>query len=374
MIGDFVLTAKDSETKARCGTLETAHGFVETPVFMPVGTLGTVKGMAPNELEEIDCPIILGNTYHLNLRPGMDIMEKAGGLHKFMGWNHSILTDSGGFQVFSLAKLRKMKEHGVEFQSHIDGSTLFLGPKESINIQRIIGSDIAMCFDECMPYPCDHDYAEISVKRTTRWAQACSQEPRADGQLLFGIVQGGVYSDLREQSAKDLLNIGFDGYAVGGVSVGEPVDVLIQGVEDGVRYLPEEKPRYLMGVGVFTQFVESVACGIDMFDCVIPTRYARNGSAFTMDGAIPIKAARYKEDFSPVEQGCSCYTCKNFTRAYIRHLLSVNEILGARLLTIHNIHRYMRFMEELRKSIKEGCFQEFRNEVNRRYSPKPITT
>jgi len=374
MIGTFTISAKDTTSQARCGLLETAHGSIETPVFMPVGTQGTVKGMAPTELEDLHCSIILGNTYHLNLKPGMDIIEKAGGLHRFMGWNHSILTDSGGFQVFSLAKLRKMKHDGVEFQSHIDGSTLFLGPKESMNIQRIIGSDIAMCFDECIPYPCEKNYAEESVKRTTRWAASCAKQPHAEGQLVFGIVQGSVFPDLRERSAKDLMNIGFDGYAIGGVSVGEPEDVLIQGVEDSIGFLPEDRPRYLMGVGVFTQFVESIARGVDMFDCVIPTRYARNGSAFTFDGPIPIKAARYKEDMSPIEKGCSCYACTHFSRAYIRHLLNVNEILGARLLTIHNIYRYMSFMNDLRTSIREGTFKDFREEVNRRYSQKPITT
>ena len=368
MIGTFKITKKDANSCARLGTLHTAHGTVETPVFMPVGTQATVKTMTPAELEDLGCSIILGNTYHLNSRPGMDIMEKCGGLHRFMGWKRSILTDSGGFQVFSLTKLRKMTPDGVEFQSHLDGSRHFLGPVESMRIQRILGSDIAMCFDECAPYPCERTYAEESLERTLTWAKSCSQQPRAEGQLVFGIVQGSVYSDLRERCAKELVDIGFDGYAVGGVSVGEPEDELLKGVSDGVRFLPEDRPRYLMGVGVFTQLVESVARGVDMFDCVIPTRYARNGSAFTMDGVIPIKAARYKEDQSPVEPGCGCYTCTHFSRAYVRHLLNVNEILGARLLTIHNIYRYMRFMEEMRAAIAQDSFNDFRKEVNSRYT------
>jgi queuine tRNA-ribosyltransferase len=368
MAGKFTILKQDSGSSARRGQLETAHGTVDTPVFMPVGTQATVKAMSPLEMEELGSQILLGNTYHLNIRPGMEIMEKCGGLHKFMGWKHAILTDSGGFQVFSLTKLRKMREDGVEFQSHVDGSRCFLGPREAMNIQRIIGSDIAMCFDECPPYPCDRRYAEESLERTTRWARICAEQPRAEGQLVFGIVQGSVYSDLREKSAHELVEIGFDGYAIGGVAVGEPGEMIIQGIEDGVAHLPMERPRYLMGVGVLPQLVEAVARGVDMFDCVMPTRYARNGSAFTLDGPIPIKAARYKEDLRPIEAGCACYACRNFSRAYIRHLLNVNEILGARLLTMHNLHRYMRFMEALRGSIEEGSFAAFREEVNKRYS------
>ncbi len=372
MIGTFEILKQDGASGARRGRLHTAHGVIETPVFMPVGTQATVKAMSPAELEELGCRILLGNTYHLNSRPGMEIMEACGGLHRFMGWNHSILTDSGGFQVFSLAKLRKMSREGVEFQSHVDGSRHMLGPREAMNIQRIIGSDIAMCLDECMPYPCDRKYAENSLRRTLQWAADCRVQPRADGQLVFGIVQGGVYQDLREQSARELTQIGFDGYAIGGVSVGEPADMLIKGVDDGVRFLPAERPRYLMGVGVLTQIVESVARGVDMFDCVMPTRYARNGTAFTMEGPIPIKAARYKLDQQPIEKDCGCYACRHFSRAYIRHLLNVGEILGARLLTIHNLFRYMRFMDQLRTSIEQGTFKEFRTEINQRYSFQAI--
>ncbi len=372
MIGTFEILKQDATSGARRARLQTAHGVIETPVFMPVGTQATVKSMSPAELEELGCRVILSNTYHLNSRPGMEIMEACGGLHRFMGWNHSILTDSGGFQVFSLAKLRKMSREGVEFQSHVDGSRHLLGPREAMNIQRIIGSDIAMCLDECMPYPSDRSYAEASLERTLKWAGDCRTQPRAEGQMVFGIVQGGVYRDLREKGAKELVEIGFDGYAIGGVSVGEPADLLIQGVDDGVRFLPPERPRYLMGVGVLTQIVESVARGVDMFDCVMPTRYARNGTAFTMEGPVPIKAARYKLDQGPIERDCDCYACRHFSRAYIRHLLNVNEILGARLLTIHNIHRYMRFMEQLRASIEEGAFEAFRTETNQRYSLQAI--
>lgn len=362
-IGAFDVIEKDDSCAARRGKLVTAHGVVETPVFMPVGTKGTVKAMTPVELKELECSIILSNTYHLITRPGTDILEKMGGLHRFMGWDGPILTDSGGFQVFSLGAMRKITQDGVEFQSHIDGSRHFLGPKESMAAQRIIGSDIAMVLDECMPYPCGRDYAEKSVKRTVEWAASCKEQPRAEGQLVFGIVQGGEWADLRHSCAKELVDIGFDGYAVGGLSVGEPEEIMFRGFEDGVRYLPLDKPRYVMGLGDLYQIVEAVARGVDMFDCVMPTRYARNGSAFTAAGTMPVKAARYKEDARPVEEGCTCYACRNFSRAYIRHLLNVNEILGARLLTTHNIHYYMRFMERLRASISSGTFVEFRKQT-----------
>ncbi len=355
---------------ARRGVLNTAHGPVETPAFMPVGTQGTVKTLEPRDLHELNVGMILGNTYHLLLRPGNDIITTCGGLHKFMGWDGPILTDSGGFQVFSLGHMRKILDDGVEFNSHIDGSRVFMGPRESMTTQRILGSDVAMCFDECIPYPCTPEYACKSVSKTLLWASLCATQERADGQLVFGIVQGGVYGELRARCARGLVDIGFDGYGIGGVSVGEPEEVLIKGVEDSAIHLPEESPRYLMGVGDRWQIVEAVARGIDMFDCVIPTRHARNGSAFTEDGTLQVKAGRYKQDTRPVEEGCDCTCCRNFTRAYVRHLLNAGEILGVRLLTLHNIHCYMKFMEKLRKSIEDGCFDEFRRQVAEKLKPK----
>ena len=327
-----------------------------------VGTSATVKTASPAELEGLSVQILLGNTYHLNIRPGMEVIEKCGGLHSFMGWNGPILTDSGGYQVFSLAQLRKIRPDGVEFNSHVDGNRIFLGPVEAMAIQRVLGSDIAMVFDECAPYPCDRDYACQAVSRTLTWSAKCADQVRADGQLVFGIVQGGEYADLRARCARELVEIGFDGYAIGGVSVGEPEAVLMQGVRDSVAELPEERPRYLMGVGRMTQILDAVALGIDMFDCVIPTRYARNGSAFTRNGVYPVKAGEYRLDTRPVEEGCDCYACSNFSRAYIRHLLNVGEVLGIRLLTLHNIHRYMTFMAGIRQALDEGRFPEFREE------------
>lgn len=360
--GKYEIKAVDRDSDARCGRLWTAHGAVDTPVFMPVGTQAAVKATSPLELNQLGAQVILGNTYHLNIRPGMDVIKKCGGLHKFSGWNGPILTDSGGYQVFSLSNLCKIKDDGVEFNSHFDGKKIFLGPKEVMNIQRILASDIAMVFDECPPHPCTRDYACQSMNKTIGWAALCAEQPRAEGQLYFGIVQGGEFSDLREKCGRELVAIGFDGYAVGGVSVGEPEDVLIKGIEDGVRELPQEKPRYLMGVGEMTQILDAVARGIDMFDCVMPTRLARNGTAFTKTGRLPVKAGRFKEDTSPVEADCSCYACSNFSRAYIRHLFNVGEILGIRLLTIHNIHRYMTFMREIRSAICNGTFQQLREE------------
>jgi queuine tRNA-ribosyltransferase len=345
---------------ARRGVLRTAHGDVQTPVFMPVGTQATVKTLEPRDLKELKVQILLGNTYHLLLRPGNEILALAGGLHRFMGWDGPILTDSGGFQVFSLGRLRKIRPDGVEFNSHVDGRRFLLGPRESMETQRVLGSDVAMCFDECIPYPAGRDYAEKSVRTTLEWAARCKEEPRAPGQLLFGIVQGSVWRDLRETCARELAAIGFDGYAVGGVSVGEPEDVLLRGIEDGAFALPGDAPRYLMGVGDPIQLVEGVARGIDMFDCVMPTRHARNGSAFTRRGSVPIKAGRFARDLSPVEEGCDCYCCRNFTKAYVRHLLHCGEILGERLLTLHNVHFFMRFMEEMRAALDTGTFPEFR--------------
>jgi len=357
--GTFEIVAEDRATGARCGRLHTAHGIVETPVFMPVGTQATVKSMTPEELEGLDVSILLGNTYHLNLRPGMDVIGAAGGLHRFMGWSHPILTDSGGYQVFSLADIRKIGDDGVTFQSHIDGSRLFLGPVEAMEIQRILGSDIAMVFDECLPAGSSRDYACQSTNRTLNWAARCLEQPRAAGQLFFGIVQGGAFEDLRRHCARELVSIGFDGYAVGGVSVGEPEDVMMKGVADGVAELPLDQPRYLMGVGRMSQMTQAVAMGVDMFDCVMPTRYARNGSAFTRLGPYPVKAAYNRLDQRPVEEGCTCYCCKNFSRSYLRHLLHAGEILGLRLLTLHNIHRYMCFMQEMRDAIRNDCFADF---------------
>ncbi|MFH0880031.1 MAG: tRNA guanosine(34) transglycosylase Tgt [Lentisphaerota bacterium] len=360
--GTFEILATDPKTQARAGLLHTAHGVVETPVFMPVGTQATVKSMSPAELEAMDCRILLGNTYHLNARPGVDIIEKSGGLHRFMGWPRAILTDSGGYQVFSLAKLRKIKGEGVEFQSHIDGSRHFLGPAEAMAIQRGLGSDIAMVLDECPPFPCEWDYACQAVDRTLAWAALCARQPRADGQLVFGIVQGSVFPDLRERCSKGLQEMGFDGYAIGGVSVGESDHLIVKGIEGCVDTLPRDRPRYLMGVGEFSQMTEAVARGVDMFDCVMPTRLARHGTAFTRKGRYPVKAALYKEDQRPVEEGCGCYCCQVFSRAYIRHLINVNEILGIRLLALHNVHRYLEFMREMRQSILDGRFGEWRAE------------
>jgi queuine tRNA-ribosyltransferase len=363
----FQLLSTDSRTAARRGVLTTAHGAIQTPVFMPVGTSATVKAMSPRELGEVGSQIILGNTYHLNLRPGMAVMAAAGGLHKFMGWDGPILTDSGGYQVFSLSKLRKVTPDGVHFQSHIDGSPLFLGPRESMDIQRIIGSDIAMVFDECTPYPATHDQARKSLELTLRWAEISRQQPRAPGQLVFGIVQGGFHQDLRELSARELQRLEFDGYALGGMSVGEPEAEMFAALDWCEPLLPEAQPRYLMGVGTPLQIVEAVARGIDMFDCVLPTRVARNGTAYTRDGSLPVKAGRFKDDFRPIDETCQCYTCRHFSRAYIRHLLNVGEILGARLMTIHNLHFYLALMCQIRDHLEAGTFADFRTEFVERY-------
>ena len=360
---NFQVLKTDTRTRARLGRLFTPHGTVETPVFMDVGTLGTVKALEPRDLRELGAQVILGNTYHLMLRPGAEVLAAAGGLHRFMGWDGPILTDSGGFQVFSLARMRKITEEGCRFNSHIDGHEFFLGPKESMEMQRVIGSDIAMVFDECLPYPCDRERAEKSVEQTLRWAQASKDAPHADGQMVFGIVQGGVYDDIRRHCAEELVKIGFDGYAIGGVSVGEPEEFMYKAVDASVPYLPEDKPRYVMGLGVMHQMAECVARGIDMFDCVIPTRIARHGTAITRHGNVAIKAAKWAFDQGPVEEGCECYCCRNFSRSYVRHLLAAGEILGVRLLTIHNVHRLLRFMEEMRAAIGEGRFVEWKSEA-----------
>lgn len=370
--GKFDILNTDSQSKARRGKLLTAHGVVDTPVFMSVGTQATVKCLSPDDLKGLGADIILSNIYHLNVRPGIDVIEKCGGLHRFMGWDRPILTDSGGYQVFSLAKLRKVKDDGVEFNSHIDGKRIFLGPVEAMDIQRRIGTDIAMVFDECVPYPCDRDYACQSVEKTLVWAALCAEQCRKDGQLLFGIVQGSDYPDLREKCARGLTAIGFDGYAIGGVSVGEPEDVLLRGISQSIGFLPFEKPRYLMGVGKMSQMLEAIALGVDMFDCVMPTRLARNGTAFTRYGRYPVKAGEYRLDTKPIEEGCGCTACRNFSRAYIRHLLNVNEILGVRLLTIHNVYGYMRFMGEIRASLENGTFNDLRIEYAARWQENGV--
>jgi len=363
----FELLQTDSATAARRGRLQTAHGIVETPIFMPVGTRATVKTLDGADLKALQSQIILGNTYHLNLRPGMETIRAAGGLHAFMGWDLPILTDSGGFQVFSLAKMAKIEEDGVAFQSHIDGAPLFLGPREAMAIQRDLASDIAMVFDDCPPYPAEREQVLGAVERTTRWARECRDQNRAEGQLVFGIVQGGCYEDLREQSAREITAIDFDGYAIGGLSVGEPEPEMLRMAELTAPMLPADRPRYAMGLGTPVQLVELVARGVDMFDCVLPTRLARNGTAFTFGGAISLKGAAYREDFGPIEDGCDCFTCQNHTRAYLRHLLNVDEILGLRLLTIHNLRCYLRLMEVVRGHLKAGTFGEFRAAFHANY-------
>ncbi|MBN2449875.1 MAG: tRNA guanosine(34) transglycosylase Tgt [Lentisphaeria bacterium] len=363
----FTVLATDPASRGRRGALQTRHGSVQTPVFMPVGTQATVKAMTPRELEELGAEILLGNTYHLALRPGMDIIENAGGLHRFMGWRRAILTDSGGYQVFSLSKLRRRQADGVSFQSHVDGATLFLGPVEAMAIQRSLGSDIAMAFDECTPYPSTHDEARESLALTLRWAAACLEQPRAEGQLVFGIVQGGTHRDLREMAAQAVAAMAFDGIAVGGVSVGEPESEMVEVLDWVAPWLPAERPHYLMGVGTPRQLVLGVRRGIDLFDCVLPTRMGRNGSAFTRTGTIPVKAARYKDDHTPIDPDCGCYACRHFTRAYIRHLLNVNEILGAHLMTLHNLHLYLELMREIRRHLEAGTFGDFARAFLERY-------
>ncbi|HCE46893.1 MAG TPA: tRNA guanosine(34) transglycosylase Tgt [Lentisphaeria bacterium] len=358
---NFQITAKCPDTKARCGIVKTAHGDIKTPVFMPVGTRATVKAMTPLEMEEMGVEIILGNTYHLFLRPGMEIIRKAGGLHKFCNWNRAILTDSGGFQVFSLSALRKITPNGIEFSSHLDGSRFFLGPIESMAIQKTLGSDICMAFDECTPYPCTYEDALKSMELTTKWARISRDQPLAEHQQIFGIVQGSVYQDLRVKAAEELVKIGFDGYAIGGLSVGEDEQQMLHCLDWVLPVLPEDKAHYMMGVGYPNQIIEAVARGIDMFDCVIPTRLARHGNAFISNGdTIPIKGGRYAEDMGPVDPECSCYTCKNFSRAYVRHLMNVGEVLGLRLLTIHNMVYFEKFMAQIREAIANGTYASFR--------------
>ncbi|HVF71910.1 MAG TPA: tRNA guanosine(34) transglycosylase Tgt [Chthoniobacterales bacterium] len=377
----FELTATDKSTKARRGRLKTGHGVIETPAYMPVGTQGSVKAVSSRELRELDSQVVLGNTYHLFVRPGLDVIRKFGGLHRFMNWDGPILTDSGGYQIFSLAKLRKITEEGAEFQNHVDGGTAFISPEIAMEIQAVLGSDIAMVLDECPPWPCEYEYAARSLEMTHRWAKRCkaisdtgfriperNDEAGSDlssihnpkSQMVFGIVQGATFEDLRRSSAQTLAAMDFDGYAVGGVSVGEPEPEMMQAVEWSEPHLPESKPRYAMGLGTPPQMVELVARGIDLFDCVLPTRLARTSAAFTATGTLNIKNAEFTLQTGPVEDGCECEACRGYSRAYIRHLLKSEEILGLRLLSIHNLHFYLNLMKQVRAAIEAGTFSEFR--------------
>ncbi|QQD80872.1 tRNA guanosine(34) transglycosylase Tgt [Bacillus siamensis] len=363
---EFIKECK--QTGARLGRVHTPHGSFETPVFMPVGTLATVKTMSPDELKSMDAGIILSNTYHLWLRPGHDIVKETGGLHQFMNWDRAILTDSGGFQVFSLSKFRNIEEEGVHFRNHLNGDKLFLSPEKAMEIQNALGSDIMMAFDECPPYPAEYDYMKRSVERTSRWAERCLEaHGRSDEQGLFGIVQGGEYEDLRTQSAKDLVSLDFPGYAIGGLSVGEPKHVMNRVLEFTTPLLPKDKPRYLMGVGSPDALIDGAIRGVDMFDCVLPTRIARNGTVFTNEGRLNMKNAKYERDFRPIDEECSCHTCKNYSRAYIRHLIRCNETFGIRLTTYHNLHFLLHLMEQVRQAIREDRLGDFREEFFERY-------
>jgi queuine tRNA-ribosyltransferase len=379
----FELLATDPHSKARRGRLTSAHGEIDTPAFMPVGTQGSVKGVSPRELRELHAQIVLGNTYHLFVRPGLDVIKHFGGLHNFMNWNGPILTDSGGYQIFSLAKLRKITEEGVEFQNHIDGARAFISPEIAMEIQLLLGSDIAMALDECVPYPCDYDYAAQSAEMTTRWAKRCkewkeenAERPRSNAQrpieesinyqsstmnsLLFGIVQGATFEDVRKQSAQAIVELDLNGYAIGGVSVGEPEDEMMRAVEWAEPLLPGDKPRYAMGLGTPPQLLELIARGMDMFDCVLPTRLARNGTAFTATGTVNLKNAEFILDKNPIEENCMCDACHQFSRGYIRHLIKAEEILGLRLITLHNLHFYLNLMNQARAEIEKGTFDQFR--------------
>ncbi len=389
MQNDFQFLASDQHSKARRGRLKSAHGVIDTPAFMPVGTQGSVKGVSPRELCELNAQIVLGNTYHLFVRPGLDVIKHFGGLHNFMSWDGPILTDSGGYQIFSLVKLRKITEEGVEFQNHVDGSRAFISPEIAMEIQAALGSDIAMVLDECVPYPCDYDYAAKSAELTARWAKKCkavasavSAELQADAlgtahttarQLVFGIIQGGTFEDLRKQSAQQIVDLNFDGYAVGGVSVGEPEEEMMRAVESAEPFLPADKPRYAMGLGTPPQMLELVARGMDMFDCVLPTRLARNGTAFTAAGTLNLKNAEFALDKRPVENNCACPACRAFTRGYIRHLIKAEEILGLRLVTLHNLHFYLNLMNQARTEIEGGTFNQFRKAFVAGYKTRDTT-
>ncbi|MCA1021707.1 tRNA guanosine(34) transglycosylase Tgt [Halobacillus litoralis] len=363
---ELIKTCK--QTGARLGKVHTPHGSFETPMFMPVGTLATVKTMSPEELERMGAQIILSNTYHLWLRPGEDIVEEAGGLHKFMNWNGSILTDSGGFQVFSLSDLRQIEEEGVHFRNHISGEKLFLSPEKAMHIQNSLGADIMMAFDECPPYPAEHKYMKDSVERTSRWAERCLEaHQRPHDQGLFGIIQGGEYEDLRQQSARDLTSMDFPGYAIGGLSVGEPKDVMNRVLDFTTPLLPDQKPRYLMGVGSPDSLIDGSIRGIDMFDCVLPTRIARNGTLMTSQGRLVVRNAKYARDFRPIDENCDCHTCRNYSRAYIRHLVKSNETFGFRLTTYHNLYFLLNLMRQVREAIREDRLGDFREEFFEQY-------
>lgn len=363
---ELIKTCKQSG--ARRGRIHTPHGVIETPIFMPVGTQATVKSMTPEELKDMEAKIILSNTYHLYMRPGHKLIEKAGGLHKFMNWDRAILTDSGGFQVFSLGPLRKITEEGVHFRSHLDGSKHFISPEKAMEIQNSLGSDIMMSFDECAPYPAEHSYVKHSMERTLRWAKRGKEyHKNTDTQGLFGIVQGGMYKDLRIESANRTMEIDFPGYSVGGLSVGEPKDLMYEVLEYTTPLLPKDKPRYLMGVGSPDALIEGVLRGIDMFDCVLPTRIARNGTAMTSRGKIVVRNASYAEEFEPLDPECDCYTCRNYSRAYLRHLVKANEILGSRLLTTHNLHFLLNLMKNVRQAIEEDRLLDFKREFFAKY-------
>ena len=374
---EFELVATDRHSKARRGCLTTAHGAIDTPAFIPIGTQGSVKGVSPRELRELNAQIVLGNTYHLFVRPGLDVIKHFGGLHNFMNWDGPILTDSGGFQIFSLAKLRKITESGVEFQNHIDGTRAFISPEIAMEIQTALGGDITMTLDECVPYPCEYDYAAQSTEMTTRWAKRCREWKRLSSEtagrelagpstrrfadsFLFGIVQGATFENLRRENAQAIVDLDFDGYAIGGVSVGEPEDEMMRAVEWAEPSLPGNKPRYAMGLGTPPQLLELIARGMDMFDCVLPTRLARNGTAFTAKGTVNLKNAEFIRDKNPIEQNCACDACREFSRGYIRHLIKAEEILGLRLITLHNLHFYLNLMSQARTEIEQGTFDQFR--------------
>jgi queuine tRNA-ribosyltransferase len=379
----FELLATDRHSKARRGRLTTAHGEIDTPAFMPVGTQGSVKGVSPRELRKLHAQIVLGNTYHLFVRPGVDVIKCFGGLHNFMNWNGPILTDSGGYQIFSLARLRKITEEGVEFQNHIDGARAFISPEIAMEIQMLLGSDITMALDECVPYPCEYDYAAQSAEMTTRWAKRCRERNRRNGEtakrgfadsMLFGIVQGATFEDLRKESAQAIVDLDFDGYAIGGVSVGEPEEEMMRAVEWTEPILPGNKPRYTMGLGTPPQLLELIARGMDMFDCVLPTRLARNGTAFTATGTVNLKNAEFILDKNSIEKNCVCDACREFSRGYIRHLIKAEEILGLRLITLHNLHFYLNLMNQARAEIEKGTFDQFRKAFVAQYKTREAVT
>ena len=390
MQNEFAVVSADRHSKARHGRLTTAHGVIDTPAFMPVGTQGSIKGVSPRELRELKAQIILGNTYHLFVRPGLTAIRHFGGLHHFMSWDGPILTDSGGYQIFSLAKLRKITEEGVEFQNHIDGARAFISPEIAMEIQAALGSDIAMVLDECVPYPCEYDYAAKSAELTARWAKRCKEAVESGvspansriaadtaattgRQLVFGIIQGATFPDLRSESAQAIVELDFDGYAIGGVSVGEPEEEMMRAVESAEPFLPADKPRYAMGLGTPPQLLKMIAHGMDMFDCVLPTRLARNGTAFTATGTLNLKNAEFALDKRPIEENCACEACRGFSRGYIRHLVKAEEILGLRLITLHNLHFYLNLMKRARSEIEDGTFDHFLKAFVAEYKPRDAT-